>query len=197
MKNGWRRRCVASTIVLGAVVFSLSQGSKGASSEIRVGSLPTVFESNVGQAPQRYRFLSRHSSVNAFFLDTGVDLNLPGKEGTCSRVRFHLLASQPDVVPEGANPLVSVSNYLLGNDPARWIRGVPNQSQVIYRRIYPGVDLVFHGRGDELEHDFRIAPGADPRLIRFAIEGAEGLSVDNSGNLKISLSTGRLLFKKP
>jgi hypothetical protein len=124
-------------------------------------SLPIVFETNMGQVAPAYRFVSRHGNVETLFSNSGVDLLLP--EGKLDRVRigFRLIGAKADVLPEGGNLLPSVSHYLLGNDPSRWIRNVSNQSQVIYPGIYPGTDLVFHGSGDNLEHDFRISPGAD------------------------------------
>lgn len=52
-----------------------------------------------------------------------------------------------DVAPEGRNSVPAVSNYLLGNDPSRRIRGVPNQSQVLNRQIYLGLTWFFTARG--------------------------------------------------
>jgi Abnormal spindle-like microcephaly-assoc'd, ASPM-SPD-2-Hydin/Beta-propeller repeat len=184
-------------ILVYVFVFSYSPASKGASAEPQPGSLAAAFEKNLGQAPARYRFLSRRSSVNVFFLDNGVDLLLPSKAANRHRIGFNFSGSRPDVVPEGRSPLPAVSNYLLGNDPSRWIRGVPNQSQVLYRQIYPGIDLVFHGQGNEMEHDFQVAPGADPSAIGFALEGADEVALDGYGNLMISFGTDTLFLQKP
>ena len=184
-------------ILVTVFVIWCSPVSKGASSEPQPESSHTVFETNLGQAPARYRFISRYSSLNAFFLDQGVDLVLPSKDSYRHRVSFKLLGVRSDVAPEGRKPVSAVSNYLLGNDPSRWIRGVPNQSQVLYRQIYPGIDLVFHGQENEMEHDFRIAPGGDPGTIRFAMKGADRVTLDDSGNLMISLGDDTLFLQKP
>jgi len=48
-----------------------------------------------------------------------------------------------------------------------------------------------------MEHDFQIAPGADPSKIRFAIEGADGVALDSSGNLVISFGADTLVLQKP
>ncbi len=188
---------VTFAILVTVFVISCSPALRGSSGEPQAASLPTVFETNLGQAPARYRFISRYSSVNAFFLDQGVDLVLPSKDRDRHRVSFTLLGVRSDVAPEGRNSVPAVSNYLLGNDPSRWIRGVPNQSQVLYRQIYPGIDLVFHGQGNEMEHDFRIAPGGDPGTIRFAMKGANRVTLDDSGNLMISLGDDTLSLQKP
>jgi hypothetical protein len=171
--------------------------SFGFSSQLTPVSLPIVFETNMGQVPPAYQFLSRHGGVEALFSSSGVDLFLPQSDHSGPSISFRLLGARVDVVPEGKDLLPSKSNYLLGNDPSRWIHGVSNHSQVIYPEIYPGIDLVFRGSGDDLEHDFRISPGADPAKIRFSIGGGHAISVDASGDLGVSLTSGQLVFHKP
>jgi len=160
-------------------------------------SLPISFEKNVGQAPAAYEFLSRHGSVEALFSQTGVDMVLPDLGGVRARIGFRLLGAQPDAFPQGHNQIPGVSNYLLGADSSRWIRGVLNYEQVLYRGIYPGIDLVFHGTGREIEHDFRIAPNADPNRLCFRIEAIRGLTLTSAGDLAISMPSGELVFRKP
>ena len=50
---------------------------------------------------------------------------------------------------------------------------------------------------DSLEYDFIIAPGADPRVIRLGFEGAEQLSLDEDGNLSVSVPGGTILQSAP
>jgi len=98
---------------------------------------------------------------------------------------------------EGVDPNGAISNYLLGSDPTRWIRRVPQFQRVRYRGLYPGIDLVFHGAGSALEYDLVVAPGADPAAIRLRYQGARRLSLDADGNLIIFTRTGRLEQKRP
>jgi hypothetical protein len=163
----------------------------------KIVSVPITFEKNVGQAPPSYQFLLRDSNVEALFSSKGVDLVLAGGDNRHTQIRLRWQGSRSGVIPEGRNLLPTVSNYLMGPDPSRWIHGVPNDSRVVYREIYPGIELVFHGTGEELEHDFRVAPGADPKQVKFSIEGTQGTVLDASGNLDISLPSGRLTLRKP
>ncbi len=75
--------------------------------------------------------------------------------------------------------------------------GLPNYAQVRYNRIYPGTDLVFYGNGGVLEHDFQLQPGADPSLIAFQLEGAETVTLDETGDLEIGLAGGAITFERP
>lgn len=187
-----------SFLVCALLISSIfAPGLDGTSASPKIVSLPITFEKNVGQAPPSYQFLSRHSNIEALFSITGVDMVLPGGNNRQREIRLRLLGSRPGIAPEGRDLLPTISNYLVGSDPSRWMRGIPNQSQVVYREIYSGIELVFHGTGDQLEHDFHIAAGADPSQVRFSIEGAHGIALDSSGNLEISLADGKLIFRKP
>jgi hypothetical protein len=64
------------------------------------------------------------------------------------------------------------SNYFIGKDPKKWHTHVPTYGRVRFASIYPGVDLVYYaGQNRQLEYDFVLAPGADPRAIQLAIAG--------------------------
>ena len=110
----------------------------------------------------------------------------------------------------GTDQLPGTSNYLIGNDPKKWRRNVPNYAKVKYSEVYPGVDLLYYGnQGGELEYDFVVAPGADPAAIRFALSGAENepqgqskerklkFKIDLQGDLVIKTRDGEVRFHKP
>src|SRR5262249_40360627 len=75
----------------------------------------------------------------------------------------------------GVEPLQTTSNYFIGNDPGRWRTNVANFAKVKYESVYPGVDLVWYGNQGQLEHDFIIAPGADPTRIKLSFAGADAM----------------------
>jgi hypothetical protein len=50
------------------------------------------------------------------------------------------------------------SNYLRGNDAAKWRTQIENYSRVRYKDAYPGIDLVFYGNRQPLEYDFVVSP---------------------------------------
>ena len=92
---------------------------------------------------------------------------------------------------DGVEPTGGVSNYLIGSDPKRWHLGIPHYANVTARQVYDGVDLVFYGQGDNLEYDFVVAPGADPKQIRLAFDGVERMRVDRkSGDLLLTTVGG-------
>src|SRR2546430_5784455 len=62
------------------------------------------------------------------------------------------------------------TNYFVGNDPKKWRTDVPTYGKVKYEAVYPGIDLVYYGNQRQLEYDFVVAPGADPKAITLAVE---------------------------
>jgi len=89
----------------------------------------------------------------------------------------------------------SQTNYLIGT-ASHWRRGVPNYSRVPIKGACPGIDLVVYGAGGSLEFDFEIAPGADPRRIRFDVEGAAEVQIEDA-SLSIAGPAGKIHWSRP
>jgi hypothetical protein len=84
-------------------------------------------------------------------------------------LRMELVGANPQAKVSGLEELPGKSNYFIGNDPKKWRTNVPNYAKVKYANVYPGVDLVYYGNQGQLEYDFVVQPGADPRPIQLAI----------------------------
>jgi uncharacterized protein (TIGR03437 family) len=94
-------------------------------------------------------------------------------------------------------PLPGRVNYFLGNDPQTWRAGVPTYAQVKYEGIYPGIDLLWYGNQRQLEYDFLLAPGVDPRVIELEFAGIERLEIDTAGELLLHTEAGTLRQRQP
>ncbi len=123
-------------------------------------------------------------------------------------LRVKLAGAKPAPEVTGLDELPGKSNYFIGNDPAKWRANVPNYAKVRYEEVYPGIDLVYYGNQRQLEYDFVVAPGADPRAIRLRVDGAVApmsssaagtppLQIDANGDLVISTDGGEVRFHKP
>lgn len=66
-----------------------------------------------------------------------------------------------------------------------------------YSNLYPGIDLVYYGNQQELEYDFIVQPGADPRCIELAFAGADQLELDSAGNLIVHTAQGNVIQQRP
>lgn len=126
-----------------------------------------------------------------------------------STVRMKLVGASPQVSVAAFGELLGNSNYFIGNDPKKWQAQIPAYSKVRYKSVYPGVDLVYHGEQGQLEYDFLVAPGADPRAIALEItsESAEigakhnqvktNARINAHGDLVLRVESGEVRFRKP
>ena len=55
----------------------------------------------------------------------------------------------------------------------------------------------YYGKQRQLEYDFLVAPGADPKDIRLNFEGAEKISLDEEGNLVLHMYEGAVVQHTP
>ena len=112
-------------------------------------------------------------------------------EATASAVlRLQLVGANPAPEVTGVEELSGKVNYFLGNDPTQWRTNVPTYAKVQYRAIYPGIDLIYYGNQRQLEYDFLVAPGADPKIITLAFEGADQLEINDQGALVLHTPAG-------
>ncbi len=114
----------------------------------------------------------------------------PSESAAGGVLRMKLRNADPAARVSGVDELTGTSNYFIGNDPAKWHTKVPNYAKVKYKGIYPGIDLVYYGNQRQLEYDFIVAPGADPRRIAFDVEGAKRIRKDAQGDLVLKMETG-------
>jgi hypothetical protein len=112
-------------------------------------------------------------------------------------MRMTLVNVNPHAQAIGQDELHGKSNYFIGNDPAKWRTNIPTYARVKYEGVYPGVDLVYYGNQGQLEYDFVVAPGADPRLVTLAFEGARKVHIDPRGELVLGVEGGEVRQHKP
>ena len=202
-----------STSLAAVLVFSLSTlsiaanraGTGRVSEEVKAqafanyGKLPLSFEENRGQTDARVKFLSHGSDYSILLAPSEVLLNLQsaGKARHRSSIRIGFPGAKSSPVMAGGERQSAISSYFIGNDPAKWVKGAPNFARVHYRGLYPGVDLAFYGNQGQLEYDFVIAPGADPRAIRLAFDGVDSMRIDGAGDLVVSTAAGEMRQHKP
>jgi hypothetical protein len=74
---------------------------------------------------------------------------------------------------------------------------VPTFGRVVFRNVYQGIDLSYHGRGGQLQGDWLVAPGADPRQIRLELGGAHRVRVDANGDVAFTADGLRGVLTRP
>ena len=195
-----------------------SEGKPDATSRAEVqaayGKLPLNFEANRGQTDGQVKFLTRGHGYAMYLTATETVLKLRSQSSDGERAGVNPQSKNPNPQSEvlrmklqGANPRPEVAgleelpgktNYFIGGDPRKWRTDVPTYAKVKYEAVYPGVDMVYYGaQGRELEYDFIVAPGADPKAIRLSFEGANKLELNEQGDLVLSLAGKPVYLRKP
>jgi hypothetical protein len=180
------------------------------------GKLPMTFEANQGQTASDVKFLSRgpgyvvYLTAGAMVFSARASQVTPKSDspvhsqGSASQkanntvIQLGMVGANPNPVAVGEQPQTGKVNYFIGRDKSKWQTNVATYSKVRYKDIYPGIDLVYYGNPSQMEYDFEIAPGANPKQIQFDVKGADSVSVDgSSGDLVLQTKQGALHMKSP
>jgi hypothetical protein len=145
------------------------------------------------QAAGRDRFVARGRGYGVF-VDAGSVVLADEGAGA---LRMRAAGASRAARVEAERPLPGYSNYLKGRDPSRWRMRVPGFAAVRCRDLYPGVDLVCYGEGGRFEYDFVVAPHADARAIRLALDGATRVRVEPGGDLAVETAAGEVRHLAP
>lgn len=154
--------------------------------------LPLAFEPNRGQHSAEAQFLARTPGATVFLTADGPVFALNSGDS----FRMRLVGAKPARL-EGRDPQPGKVNYFIGDDPSAWRIGIPIYRRVESARALPGVDLVFYGSQRQLEYDLKLAPGADPRAIRWVFEGASALRLDSDGTLVVAVGGAEVSQARP
>jgi PKD repeat protein len=183
--------------------------------------MPLSFTQNNGQWPDSIRFRATANGAAMWFTPTGAYYQfvrrVPAKEatnaGVCRDQAFRselgrdsietlmfkavFVGGNPDPGMSGDDLLHHKCNYFLGLDRTKWRTDVPNYASVIYRGVYPGIDLKYYGDSSRMEYDFLVSAGRDYTQIRIQYEGARSLVVDTTGDMVIETAWGTVTEKAP
>ncbi|MBZ5492509.1 MAG: choice-of-anchor D domain-containing protein [Acidobacteriia bacterium] len=144
--------------------------------------IPLTFEQNRGQAGKPIRFIARSGAGRVLLTRDGAIL--AGSQEAGHPIHLYFDKGQR-AEPIGETPTGGIANYYSGRDQRDWLTAIPMFSHVRYPNVYPGIDAVFHGNGDQLEYDFEVSAGADPELIAFRFDGANQIHRTDAGALEI------------
>ncbi|MCX6827698.1 MAG: SBBP repeat-containing protein [candidate division Zixibacteria bacterium] len=107
-------------------------------------------------------------------------------------IKAQFVGANPNPEMIGEDRLAHNCNYFYSNNPTKWRTDVAIYSTIIYKDIYPNIDLRYRGNGHGIKYDFIVNPGADLYQIQICYRGVENLSVTNTGDLCAQTSFGTI-----
>lgn len=184
-----------------------SAAQTGTATAPDLSRLPLSFVPNAGQTNHAVHFQVRTPGGTLFFTSGQVVLALPtlaapqtsspelwnesGRTRNIALLRLRFEDANPTPAVRGAERLPGIVNYFIGNDPTKWHTNLPTYAGIVYRELYPGIDLHYDGAEGLLKGTYTVAPGADPECIRWRYDGATSVRVDETtGDLLIQIPAG-------
>ena len=227
LKQGlWLFRWVVVLLVLSRVGVAAVSGPDTASGVLlddSFGKLPLHFIENRGQEDPRVAFSVRGRETTLYLTSQGLTFVLSGSappsqdarvkkvssspgrgvakgEETRSMgrwvVKLDFVGANPEVKPEGREPMPAAISYFKG-PREKWRTGLKTYGSVIYRDLWPGIDLIYTGTVNRLKYSFLVQPGADPERIRLAYRGVSSLSVTDAGQLEVKTPVSAFQDDRP
>jgi len=164
-----------------------------ASLEQAYGNMPLYFITNRGQTDERVAYYIKGGDKSLYFTPEGLTMALKS-DGSRYAVKLDFLGANP-VQPVGLGSSTALVSYFKGS-PENWLTGLPTYTQIVYRELWPGIDLAYSGTTSKLKYEFVVRPGANPGLIRLAYRGAV-IGLNGAGQLQISTPAGDIIDQAP
>ena len=147
---------------------------------------------NTGQLPPhvRYQMASRDSLWGV--ADDGiwiVSRAAESRQGLAVRLSFP--GADSSVAVEPLNRLAGAVSSFRGNDATRWQSSLPVWAGVVYRDLYPGVNLEVTSTGGHIELAAHARDLSALANVRLQVEGAEAIAVVE-GQARLSSALGWL-----
>lgn len=156
-------------------------------------SIPFAVVENRGQWNSPARFGAAWGGVVVMFHQDGVEFRNRAESGSAP-VRMTFEGGSSAAGPEGVGRQACVRHFLRG-DVSRHRSDVPGYDAVLYRDVWPGIDLSFYETDGGIEYDILAAPGAPLDAARVRFQGAGAIAVSDSGEL--FLAGAPWLVQKP
>jgi len=161
------------------------------------GKFPLQFVPNKGQTDQRVGYYVQGRDKTIYFTKEGLTFVLmKDHEGTSGAdsvqrwvIKLDFADASKSVRPTGLEESGTVISQFKGS-PDRWRAGMRACSRIVYRDLWPGIDLVYSGTFDRMKYEFTVRPGADPSSIGLVYRGAKGLILDRAGRLHVQTPGG-------
>jgi hypothetical protein len=151
--------------------------------------LPLLFIENQGQVDDQVAYYVQGKDKTLYFTPDGVTFVLSGEDSSRWVLKLDFVGADRGVQPEGNDETGGVISYFRGR-PEEWKTALKTYSKVVYRDLWPGIDLEYSGTVNRLKYQFVVKPGANPSQIRLAYRGAAEVMINRAGQLEVSTPSG-------
>jgi photosystem II stability/assembly factor-like uncharacterized protein len=154
------------------------------------GALAPAFIRNSGQTDASARFFAVGGGRPIFFTPGDVRIVDPARQ---SSLWLTFVGGRAASLEGESKTGGSVTYMKRGRDAERLFA----YRDVLYRRVWPGIDARVSGMVSGLEYSFEIAPHADPRLIHLRYQGADRVTLTRTGELTLDAGGTTIVDRAP
>ncbi|MCK9480733.1 MAG: gliding motility-associated C-terminal domain-containing protein [Bacteroidia bacterium] len=104
-------------------------------------------------------------------------------------VKSKFLNANTIPVIENFEPSEAYFNFYLSQDQSKWFSGLRAYKEVLYKDVYPNIDLQILHNAIGIKYNFIVRAGGNPELIKIQYEGADNLRLTQDG-FEIQTSLG-------
>jgi fibronectin type 3 domain-containing protein len=175
-------------IVLSAALIDPTEGALDRTIQ-GIGPMPGhpgsgVFIENKGQFERVFLFVARTSFGQIGLAEDGIyyhflpDANkcAPDEDPTGYVCKVEFVGGSPRAI-KGSDPLDTVYNYLIGDDPTKWATDVSGYRKVVYDDVWDGIDMSFSNVDGSLDYEIMMAQGADGDAVSLVADGMDALPI--------------------
>jgi hypothetical protein len=214
--------CQSGTVESGASMEAPAVGLTSLRADLDFGQMLMYFIANKGQMDERVAYYVKGKDKSLYFTSEGMTIALSGRgrekadasialapdskdgerekieAGSDSRwiVKIDFVGASQNVRPFGMEKTRAVISYFKGK-PDEWKAGLPTFLKIVYKDLWPGIDLSYSGTVDKLKYEFIVHPGADPSRIRLTYRGASEVWVNGEGELEVETPLGGIKDGRP
>ncbi|MGE5397654.1 MAG: SBBP repeat-containing protein [Chitinophagales bacterium] len=192
-----------------------NQGPK-TQTENMLADMPLFFIENRGQIDKQVLYYTEGGNQGLYFTPSGLTFTLTKSQTPSNNntgpgalnefasqttkqerwaVKLNFIGANK-VKPYGEALTPTRVSYFKGQ-PEDWKAGLNTYSRIVYPDLWPGIDLVFKGDSNGLKYEFVVAPGADPRQIKLAWQGAGRIKINKQGGMEIDTPIGSFTDQTP
>ncbi len=195
MRLNYPTRFLNLLIISSLSLLAIADISANSKNSITHSNLPQFFEYNRGQYDRSYQFVAHNQNSYFAYAPEHIAIFLAG-EKIDHQMTMRFIGGNKNAKLQGKNKRQHVINYLRGRSNQA-LNNISTYAQLHYREVYPGIDVQFYFNDMLLEYDFVVKPYVDTQQISIDFEHADAISVNDLGQLVISVGDKTLIQRAP
>jgi hypothetical protein len=178
--------------------------------------LPCYFVENKGQVGKDIKYQLKMRDKSVYFTSKGIlyqfyreknednrrDKMLTGITGRKEKIIkveniwLKFVGANENVKLEGLEESEAKFSYFQGKDPQHWVSGARTYHKILYKNLYPHIDLILYVSQAKIKYEYRVKKGGSVKDIKIKYEGMKRLYLNEKGKLEIETAEGVQRFEQ-